>query len=243
MKSIKIQLKPDSTVILPFAHFDVLQGIVYKLMSDDAKLSETIHNKLPGAKKQFKFFCFTDFNGRYTIEGKSLVFKDTLRWEIRSADDRIIDAIKGALEKSKRISVNDRMCTVVGYRVSQSYFCTDTMVFTMNTPLLYYLTSADGHTQYFSPENEQFFRGIEANIKRKYEAFYDAPLNEEIKFSPACVKDKDKCVTRYKNTMITGYYGKYRLECPARIMDFIYHTGLGAKNSIGFGTVEEEDYE
>ena len=35
-------------------------------------------------------------------------------------------------------------------------------------------------------------------------------------------------------------YGVYRLEAPGDMVTLAYHAGLGAKNSIGFGTIRRD---
>ena len=55
MKAIKLVLEPDGVLKLPFAHFEILQGIVYKLIASNIELADEIHNIEGSEKKQFKF--------------------------------------------------------------------------------------------------------------------------------------------------------------------------------------------
>ena len=50
MRAIKLVLEPDGVLKLPFAYFEILQGLVYKLMSSKLELAEEIHN-VEGSKK------------------------------------------------------------------------------------------------------------------------------------------------------------------------------------------------
>ena len=47
-----------------------------------------------------------------------------------------------------------------------------------------------------------------------------------------------KLVTRYKGILITAWYGTYQLTGERKYLDFLYQTGLGAKNAQGFGMFE-----
>lgn len=242
MKSIKLILEADGEIFLPLAHFEILQGITYNLMSADEALADEIHNKTPGKTKQFKFFCFTDLHGRYRFCDGGLLLKAPVWWEIRSADERIIDAIEKGIE-NKDIFINGQRCKVASYAVSARKFDAEKAVFEMDTPAIHYITDKNGFSRYFSPEDVEFARGISDNIIRKYAAFYGKNPEKEVLVMPVKVGERDKCVTRYKKSFITGYYGSYCVIAPPDVLEFIYHTGLGGKNSMGFGTVKENGYE
>ncbi len=242
MKSIKLTLEVGGGIFLPLAHFEILQGIVYNLMGADAALVDEIHNKMPGKTKQFKFFCFTDLHGRYRFADGGLLLSGTAFWEIRSADERIIDAIEKGLE-SGEILVGGQKCKVISYQLQTRKIDAEKVVFEMDTPAVHYITDKNGFTRYFSPEDEEFFTGLRDNVIRKYTSFYGKTPAGEVSVVPIKIGVRDKCVTRYKKTFITGYYGQYKITAPPEVLEFIYHTGLGGKNSMGFGTVKEKIYE
>ena len=47
-----------------------------------------------------------------------------------------------------------------------------------------------------------------------------------------------KRATRFKTTFITAWHGRFVLEAPPRVLELLYDTGLGSKNSQGFGMFE-----
>ena len=55
--------------------------------------------------------------------------------------------------------------------------------------------------------------------------------------APSPVGNNKKYVTLYKNPniYITGYNGYYIIEGNPKYIEFLYYTGLGARNSCGFG--------
>lgn len=237
MKAVKIIFTAETGILLPLAHFEILQGIVYSLMSADAALADEIHNKTPGKEKQFKFFCFTDLHGKYSISDGKLLLSSPAEWEIRSADDRIIDAIEKGLEKGE-FFIGKQKCTVSSYHVGSYKTGAGEAVFEMDTPAVHYITDRNGFSHYFSPEQPEFCAGICDNIIRKYTAFCGKKPEGRICVLPVRIAARDKCVTRYKKSFITAYYGTYKVIAPPGVIEFIYHTGLGGKNSMGFGTVK-----
>ena len=96
MKTVKITFKPVRTLSVPFGHFSMLQGLAYSLMSVDEQLALEIHDRNFPNRKAFKFFCFSDLEGRYSIRSKQLVFEDRRQPSVfvrqqrrRELDDRI----------------------------------------------------------------------------------------------------------------------------------------------------------
>ena len=69
--------------------------------------------------------------------------------------------------------------------------------------------------------------------------FFGKPFADSVAVECIAPSDGDKCVTHYEDSIITAWYGKYRVTAPPEVLDFIWHTGLGSKNSMGFGTVSE----
>jgi len=232
MYILRLFYMPEKTVVLPLAHSDVLQGIFYSFLSADPTLAKEIHDKPPQNGKQYKFFCFSDFRGRHAVRDGRLYFEGPFSWELRSADERILKAAEACAETICVKGVNCRL--VSAERLSRTCF-SDSVEITMVTPLAVYETRTNGYRRFFSPDEEEFCRNTEKNLICKYEAFYGAQPDGPVSLEPVSVKPKDKCVTKYKGWYLTGYYGRYRLRAPKKVIDFAYHTGLGVKNSAGFG--------
>ena len=211
MKSICFTIKPSHLLYIPFAHFKMLQGLAYSLMSFDKALAAEVHDRNFPDKKAFKFFCFSDLIGRYTIRNGGLIYRDCFQWELRSADDEIIDAAEQAVRKSPVVTINRHPCEALSYEIRKKRFCVNAVDLQMNTPI----------------------------VQNKYEMFCDKPIPGGVIIECNAPSDKDKCVTRYEKSIINAWYGKYRVTAEPEVLDFIWHTGLGSKNSMGFGTVSE----
>ena len=238
MKSVRITFKPRSELILPLAHFDILQGLFYKLLSYDTQLASKVHSG-EGRMRRYKFCCFTDISGRRIVEGKSLVFSDHLQWEIRSMDDSVAETIAAGLKENRRFKLADIVCEVEKLAVCQSEFFGTRMIFAMDTPVVLYTTAEDGHNFFRSPADEDFCEMAEKNLISKFREYYDTPIALPVSFRPARVSERDKCVTRFMGTYITGYYGLYELEAQTEMINLAYYSGIGSKNTQGFGTIKQ----
>ena len=243
MKSIVLTLSPRNPILVPFAHFDMLRGIAYRLMSYDPALSAEIHDRRYPDKKSFKFFCVTDLVGRYAIRDKKLIYKRPFTWELRSADDRIIDVAEQSVVKSPVLSVDRQACDVLSYEIRQKHFHADNAELVMNTPITVYHTEQTGYRRYYHPFEQTFFDRLIKNIENKYEMFYEKAPPSGVSIECKNPSDKDKCVTHCTEhgieQIVNAWYGSYRIAASPEVLDFIWHTGLGGKNASGFGTVTE----
>ncbi|MCM1363939.1 MAG: CRISPR-associated endoribonuclease Cas6 [Faecalibacterium sp.] len=238
MKSITVMFYPKHDLVLPLSRFGILQGVFYKLLSFDPALSTAVHDAANVNERQFKYFCFSDIQGRFKIIGKDIVYSGDLTWQIRSANDYIIDVISAALMKQRKFSINHTDCYLLDLCEEQRksmYSVKNKIV--MNTPITVYETDADGYRIFYNPTQERFYTAVENNLKRKYNQYCGFELPADVLFKAVSENSFKKCVTRYSGGIIEAYYGEFLLSAPEKLIDFAYYCGLGAKNSQGFGTI------
>ena len=99
-----------------------------------------------------------------------------------------------------------------------------------------------------APFEEEFSQLIRANILKKYQAFHGKPYLE--KSNPSCFKispqridwNAEKTIKYTPSpgpyTLIKAWLGTYRLQGDIELISLAYDTGLGSKNSQGFGMFE-----
>lgn len=240
MRSVCIRFLPSEGLILPFAHSAILQGVLYRLLSFDPSLSEEIHNKQSKFSRAYKFFCFSDISGPYKIRYKTLNYSDTFEWEIRSADDKIIDTIQRSVLTKPFFEINHTECHVDSVETACKTFMNNEYIFNAKTPIIVSDTLENGYMLYYNPFQPEFTKKLTDNLVRKYQAFYGQLPVSEISITVLDPDDKNKCVTRYKDTIINAWYGNYLIKADKDVIDFIYYTGLGRRNAAGFGTVSEK---
>lgn len=235
MKHIIITIKPTEKLIMPFAHFDAMQGLVYKLMSFDRGLSTAVHDKMEGAQEAIKLFTFSDLMGCYTIENGKRVYAGEFDFEIRAADDRLIDAIEGRLQKEPRLNIRGYSCEAVGFETGSCSFTSGAAIFKMNTPITVYRTEEDGFIHYFTPDEPEFAELVMNNLKRKYREVFGREYEGELHFECVWKNEKSMIVTKFKGHSIAGWRGNYLLGADSDMIKTAYYCGVGGKSSQGFG--------
>lgn len=61
------------------------------------------------------------------------------------------------------------------------------------------------------------------------------PENDEFNISP--IGRFNERIVKYKDFIIKGYTGKFELKGSKELMEIAFCTGLGSKNSQGFGNI------
>ncbi len=91
-------------------------------------------------------------------------------------------------------------------------------------------------TYYYNPAEKEFPNNIRKNLINKYHSFYDKlPDNDEFNVRP--IDRYKERIVNYKNFIIKGYTGKFEIEGSKELMEMAFCTGLGSKNSQGFGNI------
>lgn len=232
---ILLTFRPETALSVPFNYNYQLQSAVYAVLAE-AGGSSFWHDGGFGDASKFKGFCFSRLNGRYTADREkgSIAFEDDIYLEIRSASFEFIDSFQRAIERRSYLKLFDTRLEIIGASLANVHLESGDVTFTAETPVVARRTLEDGHTRFFSPDEEEFFARIRLNAERKYEAI-TGKKPDELTVAPC--GEHNKTVVNYKGTYITGYTGRFELNTSLRMAEFLYNTGLGEKNSQGFGFV------
>ena len=98
--------------------------------------------------------------------------------------------------------------------------------------MIYHVLSA-------SPEDRYFPALLNENFRRKYCAAFGREPDTDIQIGR--VARPRKYVTQYRREIyITAWYGEFSLRGAPEALDFLYQTGLGSRNSQGFGMFDQK---
>ena len=227
-------------ICLPIATGETIQGLIYRALREDTNYSNAVHNKVSSTGDRiYKMFHFSELKGKYTVEEKHLIYSSTVKLEIRSADAYLIRLLFQYFTKNKQVQLGRNTVEVVGLQLMNRAVSSQSAVIRTLSPITVYITEPDGHTKYYSPRDPEFYTMIYTNSKRKWVSHGGAEEQFEFKISP--YGDGDHYLsraTRFKDTYITAWHGKFLIEGNPEVLNFLYNVGLGSKNSQGFGMFE-----
>lgn len=230
---ILLQLQPDRPLCLPFNYQYQLQSAIYAKLAE-IEASDFWHDIGFGDTRKFKAFTFGPIKGKYTVRDNKILFENSVSLEVRSPVFAFCDDLQRALELRPQIKLFDTVLTVTNASIVNLHINRPSAVFRTESPILVYRNTEQGKTRYFTPEDDKFHIGICNNFERKYEAVFRLPA-EHIQIRQA--GSFRKVVTRYKETWLTGYQGNFEIKGSPKSLEFLYNTGLGAKNPQGFGFI------
>lgn len=183
-------------------------------------------------------FQFSQLKGEYRIENKRITFFSEVSFEVRSPEPLLIRLLGDCIWENG-VTFGDHVYTEVQLELYDYTVEEKELLIRMKSPLTVYATDEESEkTFYFSPDDPVFYDMVNDNFFRKYQAYYGITPVSGIHLETHGNKFPKKLVTRYKGILITAWYGTYQLTGERKYLDFLYQTGLGAKNAQGFGMFE-----
>lgn len=245
--TITIQLG-DRPLTLPKDHHHIMYSVFVELARDKYDLHEYGFRY---GKRKYPLFTFGPIVGnsrKQTKNGKSMVtFTSEISIEFRAWDSDLVETIKEkAISEGVRFKntiYQDVTCVVKDEAITSDY-----VIIEMISPICVYKTyevdeggkkhNKISYLKPFKPYIEEFENEVVQNFRRKYNAATGREPDSNIVFETVKVDRRtDKVDTYYKNRagMMCAYGGIYRLKGAPEYLTLLYNSGLGAKNSNGFG--------
>lgn len=233
---LHLRTKLNNTITLPVNYNHILQGVIYNaVFAIYPNYADTLHDDGGHfGERTYKAFTFGPLLGKYHVKDKTITFTEDITWEIRSSDAMLITILRHYFESHGLVLQSYRKRSVE-VAVTNNVIQDSRVRIRLISPITAYSTYEDsGYTYYYTPEEYGFYELTRQNAFKRYTSIRGAAI-EELEFRPISVRRSDKVVTRYRGTIIEGWKGKYELEGSPELLDFLYQTGLGAKNAQGFG--------
>jgi len=223
-------------LVLPINYHHILQAVIYNGLRGLSQYGTFVHDKGYGYnERQFRVFTFSLLKGRYRIENGNIIFREKVAFEVRSPEVLFIKLLAESIARNGVRYLNQHFDNV-NIWIGDDAIEKDNVRIKLISPVVVYETdTGSGKTHYLTPDDDEFAVRINRNFMRKYFAYTGVPAESEIVLKPLKVTDRDKYVTKYKGIYIGGYFGEYELSGARKYLDFLYQTGIGSKNSQGFG--------
>lgn len=236
----------EGNITLPIHYNHALQGFIYNNLSDS--LSNTLHDSgFRVNKKNFKLFTFSNILQHGKRVGDKLEFGETVSFFFSSPIKTIIEDISNNLAiKDRGVLWNNYVVCTNIKKYKTPYFQDIVTIQTLSPITIHttFLEEEDRVNYYYKPTQRKFNQLITKNALNKYNAWAQATGHEplqygEIQLIPKQYNPKfDTKYVYYKNTLVIGSTGMFELHGTPRLIWITYETGLGDKNSQGFGMWE-----
>ena len=235
---IKLIFELFNTLQLPISYQHHIQGLIYELINDSDMIS-FLHNEGFGDIKKFKLFTFSSVKGEFEFhkETKQIVFKDFIELHISSVYQPFLELLIKQLLNNEDIMLANQKIKLATFSYEKAKSIKPVMKIKMLSPITVHET-IEKKTLYFSPFDQKFFKAIESNAESKYLSFYKTYPQTKLNIKALEVDQNSQVIIKFKGIVIIGYFGVYELKGSKKLLEFLYYTGIGSKNSVGFGMFE-----
>jgi len=253
---MRIRIEVQSALgkfILPQGYNPYVQGLVNACIPQDIKWSGIATGT---EEAHFKLFTFSqlyaksveriDVAPRENAEGEArvqyqLVFSSPVWFYLSSPSPEFVQALVPRLEQAHDLHLERNL--VQSVRVSTArvpalpaHGVTTWRIRTISPITVYQSESKDSNSaHYFAPDDPLFSKIVLDNAVRKYYAWTQEKAPSD-GFAITCLDHTPHlAIVNFKDTPVRGYTGRFQLTGDARLLSFLYDSGLGGKNSHGFG--------
>lgn len=231
-----VHIELDEPLVLPINYNHIIQAAIYRTLSVMPDYTDFLHNRgYSSGHRQYKMFQFSQLKGKYRIKEKSIIFYSFIELEIRSPEPLLIQLLDGGFRYCG-ITFGQKSYKNIRTKINDFTVEKDELIVKTVTPIVVYSTDpTTKYTVYYSPEDIEFYEEIQNNAYRKYQAYYGVEPDSYVEIKEASDMTAKKLVTKYQGSYIEAWYGNFILFGKRKYLDFLYQTGLGSKNSQGFG--------
>lgn len=234
---------------IPLNYQYAASALVYRILSNSGgDFANWLHeNGYSDEKRRFKLFTFSRlYANRYVIEGASMkILSDTADWYISFLPEKGTQEFIQGLFNQQSFELGDRGARIrfrVGsVEVLPTPAFTESMTFETLSPVCIVRQEEDGSEKYIAPDHPDAVGIVKLNLLNKYKAFHGHAfqLNGFPFQLETLSKPRSSLITIKEGTpqesKIRGYMCRFRFTAPVELMKIMYATGLGSKNSQGFG--------
>lgn len=184
-------------------------------------------------------FTFSRLEGRFLIdrERKTITYFEKAQLHISTIEDKFIEYVvnnlllEGIDIRGERIHVDK-----IELKLNTTNFgkiITKSPIVTYST----FVVNSRKKTYYYNPKEKEFQEILANNLVKKYIAYFGKePKNKYFEITP--VSNLKESIVIYKGTVIKGWNGIFKISGSDELINIAYDTGLGSKNSQGFGCFE-----
>jgi len=253
---MRIRIEVQSALdkfILPQGYNPYVQGLVNACIPEDIKWSGIATGT---EEAHFKLFTFSqlyaksveriDVAPRDEAERDEhvhyqLVLSSPVWFYLSSPSPEFIQALMPRLEQAHDLHLERNL--VQSVRVSATnpptipaHGLVTWRIRTISPITVYQSESKDSNSaRYFAPDDPLFSKIVLDNAVRKYYAWTQEKAPSD-GFSISCLdRTPHLAVISFKDTPIRGYTGRFQLTGDTKLLSFLFESGLGGKNSHGFG--------
>ncbi len=241
---MKIALQSKGKIILSFGYFASVQGLIYSML--DRLSSNWLHEQgFKYEKRSFKLFVFSEIieKGVVDKQTKEFVFPETVSFYFATPVEWIIEQFAKNLILKEEFYLGKNRIKLHSVEILKPVEVLKNKIKVKAlSPIEAHSTLLKGDgskkTYYYSPAEKEFSELVNLNLKKKWEAFYNEKCSHNVNVYPVNIKKCREIYVTEKETIIKGWKCHFFIEGDIPLIKFAFDTGLGSRNSLGFGMID-----
>ncbi|SHK20745.1 CRISPR-associated protein, Cas6 family [Anaerobranca californiensis DSM 14826] len=239
-----ISLSAENPLNLPIHYNHILQGFIYDNLADEIFRSFLHNEGFAYEKRNFKLFTFSKLLGSFAIDKEQgrIIFQSPVKLFVSSPVDKFINEFGRTLIEKETFYLGKNKVKVDRINTNELALDKNEVKIRTLSPIVVYSTVTiydKKQTIYHKPGEEGFEILLKENLEKKYTTIFGKKLEEKDFEIKAIYPERIKmAIIKYKGTVIKGYSGDFILKGNPELIKLAYDTGLGSKNSQGFGCIE-----
>lgn len=225
---IKLKLKADN-LLLPLSYRHGIQGMIYSNLDDE--LASQIHDL-----DNYKFFTFSKILGKYDIlPANQINFNGFIYIVIASINPIFLENLYTNLSNRGYIILYGKQVSISSIEVYGNNIDDRIITYRTLSPVTSYISDDYGNVTFLKPFMSEYEYYLLLSLNRKLEAMNISYDND---FKILKFEKIKRGIFAYKNCSYEAYDYIVSIEASELLHNLIMDSGLGSKNSIGFGMVE-----
>jgi len=234
----KIKLRGGEPIKLPKSYNHILQSFFYRNM--DPILSKFLHDiGFVYRKRRFKLFTFSKIIGKLLFKGKGrVVFEPEITLYFASPLMDIVSSSVKTFLKRKNLFIGKNGVELESIELLKPQVKEEVSVRCLSPITVYRTPEGERRKEFLSPWQNEFYDLIKKNLIKKYELIYGRSYEGELEIKPLKISQRYRKKIVYRGSLIVAWEGYYTIKGSEDMIRLALESGLGVKNSQGFGMVE-----
>lgn len=238
---LHIVLTTEAPFLLPWNYLNMLRGVLYSaIRKSNPKLGEFLHNQgfeIQGHRYKLITFSLL-FPKSSQKEKNGIKMTPPIHWWISSPLSSPLEALATTLLCEGKIKLGETELTVEKIEVEETPQFKNPSVFKTLSPIVVSAGVYSGNKlehRFLSPQEHEFWRIVELNLRRKALVLGINVSQEPLKFQS--IGKWHSKLFEIQKIKVKGWEGSFSVEGCLELIKLGYEAGFGERNAQGFGMV------
>lgn len=237
---------------IPINYSYELSAAIYRILSrSDENYSLWLHeNGFITGGKRFKLFTFSNLivpqYGIHKERQRLIIKSDTIEWYISFLPEKSTRQFIEGVFQQQSFRIADKISGVEflvrEVQVMPPLNFQEEMCFETLSPVCVSKRRDDGNSDYLSPTDPSYARGLLTGFLARYKAYYGKEYEDDVYCDFQVLDEPKPVLVKIKagtpqQTFVKGYRYRFKVKLPEVLMRIGYESGWGEKGSLGFGMI------